>query len=63
MLSCIINKDAKWHSVISDPRKNMLIDLKNESQEEEQKDFSLEISSLAKIDIGDLSAGATIFAI
>jgi hypothetical protein len=33
--------DKEWHRIISDPRKNMLIDLKNESEEEEQKDFKI----------------------
>jgi hypothetical protein len=40
----MITKESQWHSIISDPRKNMLIDLKNESQEEESKDFTLKLS-------------------
>ena len=42
MLGCVLTKaDKEWHRVISDPRKNMLIDLKNESDEEEKKEFKI----------------------
>jgi hypothetical protein len=35
-MGCVLSKgDKEWQRIISDPRKNMLIDLKNESDEEE----------------------------
>jgi polynucleotide 5'-kinase involved in rRNA processing len=49
--------------VISDPRKNMLLDLKNESHEDQVSDFTLVLDDKSKIKVGDLPEGATIFAI
>ncbi len=44
VLGCVLTKgDKEWHRIISDPRKNMLIDLKNESEEEEHKDFKIKL--------------------
>jgi hypothetical protein len=42
ILGAHITCDSKWHKVISDPRKNMLIDLKNESIEDEEKELTLQ---------------------
>jgi hypothetical protein len=37
ILGAHIIADGKWHQVISDPRKNMLIDIKSDSNEDEEK--------------------------
>ena len=55
VLGCLIKPDGKWHEVISDPRKNMLIDIKNESQDEQVKDFVANIDDKLHIKVGDLS--------
>ena len=54
ILGSLIANDGKWHHVISDPRKNMLIGIKNESKEGPVKDFEIKIEEkviAAKIDI------------
>jgi hypothetical protein len=35
VFGCVLKPDGLWHSIISDPRKNMLIDIKNTSNESE----------------------------
>jgi hypothetical protein len=42
-MGCVLYNDGKWHQVISDPRKNMLLDIKNESQEDAVKDFIVQL--------------------
>ena len=64
VLGCVLTKgDKEWHRIISDPRKNMLIDLKNESEEEEQKDFKIKLDDKTSVDIGTLKEGCTVIAI
>ena len=41
----------------------MLIDLKNESEEEEQKDFKIKLDDKTSVDIGTLKEGCTVIAI
>ncbi len=64
VLGCVLTKrDKEWHRIISDPRKNMLIDLKNESEEEEQKDFKIKLDDKTSVDIGTVKEGCTVIAI
>lgn len=55
--------DKEWHRIISDPRKNMLIDLKNESEEEEQKEFSIVLEDKTSVNIGTIKEGCTVIGI
>ena len=55
--------DKEWHRIISDPRKNMLIDLKNESEEEEQKEFSILLEDKTSVNIGTIKEGCTVIGI
>jgi ribosomal protein L7/L12 len=55
--------DNEWHRIISDPRKNMLIDLKNESEEEEQKEFSIVLEDKTSVNIGTIKEGCTVIGI
>jgi hypothetical protein len=55
--------DKEWHRIISDPRKNMLIDLKNESEEEEQKEFSIVLEDKNSVNIGTIKEGCTVIGI
>lgn len=58
VLAAVITNDGKWHQVISDPRKNMLLDIKNESQEEAGQAIKVEGS-----DIGDFAEHISILGI
>jgi hypothetical protein len=55
--------DKEWHRIISDPRKNMLIDLKSESEEEEQKEFSIVLEDKTSVNIGTIKEGCTVIGI
>jgi hypothetical protein len=64
VMGCVLTKgDKEWHRIISDPRKNMLIDLKNESDEEEQKDFTIVSEDKTKVNIGTVKEGSTVIGI
>lgn len=64
MMGCVLTKgDKEWHRIISDPRKNMLIDLKNESDEEEQKDFTIVLEDKTKVNIGTIKEGSSVIGI
>ena len=41
----------------------MLIDLKNESEEEEQKDFKIKLDDKTSVDIGTVKEGWTIIGV
>jgi ribosomal protein L7/L12 len=63
-MGCVLTKgDKDWHRIISDPRKNMLIDLKNESDEEEQKDFTIVLEDKTKVKIGTVKEGSSVIGI
>jgi ribosomal protein L7/L12 len=63
-MGCVLTKgDKEWHRIISDPRKNMLIDLKNESDEEEQKDFTIVLEDKTKVKIGTVKEGSSVIGI
>jgi hypothetical protein len=63
-MGCVLTKgDKEWHRIISDPRKNMLIDLKNESDEEEQKDFTIILEDKTKVNIGTVKEGSSVIGI
>jgi hypothetical protein len=64
VMGCVLTKgDKEWHRIISDPRKNMLIDLKNESDEEEQKDFTIVLEDKTKVNIGTVKEGSSVICI
>jgi len=64
VLGCVLTKsDKNWHRIISDSRKNMLIDLKNESEEEEHKDFTIVLDDKTSVDIGTVKDGCTVIGI
>ena len=64
VLGGVLNKgDKEWHRIISDPRKNMLIDLKNESEEEEHQDFKIALDDKTSVDIGTVKEGCTVIGI
>jgi hypothetical protein len=64
VMGCVLTKgDKEWHRIISDPRKNMLIDLKNESDEEEQKDFTIVLEDKTKVNIGTVKEGSSVIGI
>lgn len=58
-----LSKDKKWHRIISDPRKNMLIDLKNESIEDEEKVLTLTLKKTSKIDLQNVEEKVSIIAL
>ena len=60
VLGCILRPDKEWHQIISDPRKNMLLDIKNSSNELEAQDFKVILDDKTKIKIGDLQEGASV---
>ena len=63
-MGCVLTKgDKEWHRIMSDPRKNMLIDLKNESDEEEQKDFTIVLEDKTKVNIGTVKEGSSVIGI
>lgn len=62
ILGVHLSKDKKWHRIISDPRKNMLIDLKNESIEDEEKVLTLTLKK-SEIVVKDVQEKASIIAI
>lgn len=62
ILGAHIINDGKWHQVISDPRKNMLIDIKNESIEDYQ--FSMMVMIEGKeIEFHKIAEKSTLIAI
>ena len=63
VLGCILANDNNWHQVISDPRKNMLIDIKNDSKESEVADFRVVMDDQIKVSIGDLPDKVSVIAI
>ena len=48
-MGACIKSDGGWYSIISDPRKNMLLDIKNGSIEEEIKEFVVVLDDKTKI--------------
>ncbi len=65
VLGCVLTMgDSQWHRIVSDPRKNMLIDLKNESTEEETKDLTIEFEDkTTRVNIGTIREGSTVLGI
>jgi hypothetical protein len=64
VMGCVLSKgDKEWHRIISDPRKNMLIDLKNESDDEEQKEFTIVLEDKTKVNIGTVKEGSSVIGI
>lgn len=45
----IFNPDNKWHSIISDPRKNMLVDIKNNTNDDSIKNFEITLDNATNI--------------
>jgi dihydropteroate synthase len=48
---------------VSDPRKNMLIDIKNESKEEEAKILTLKIDDIRSVEVENIPKKASIIAV
>lgn len=63
VLGCVIRPDGEWHQVISDPRKNMLLDIKNVSNENEEADFKVILDDKTKVKVGDLSDDVSVIAL
>ena len=63
VLGCALRPDGEWHQIISDPRKNMLLDIKNTSKELEVSDYKVILDDKTKIKLGDLQEEATVIAI
>lgn len=63
VLGCTLRSDGEWHQIISDPRKNMLLDIKNISCEKEEGDFKVILDGKTKIKVGDLSEDEAVIAV
>ena len=63
MLGATIGRDGQWHRVISDPRKNMLLDVKNISQEDEAKVLTLKLEGSAQFEVENVTKKATILGV
>jgi len=53
---------GEWHRVISDPRKNMMLDLKNSSKEEEAKVLNLKCDTF-EIEVEKIPKKASILSL
>lgn len=61
-MGAILVADGKWHRVISDPRKNMLLDIKSHSKEDAVKEYKVELKEQT-IEMGNLGEKSSVFRI